>query len=609
MMSTGTPSSDSGETQFPTHSEPVTDSVTEPEQVPAAIVPAEVEVDDETESMEPVLSADSVPATVDSAPPTPAVPAATPLVETEPSPDQSNPDQSNTDEAATDNEPVTQPAATDESPVVPDESPVVPDEAAVATDEAASAESPPKRTVKLQPTIQIDRLRPVGSSDPVEQGVSSVTADAPIPKTATPVEIPKVDDLGADLEAQLAAAMSSDANGNAAAAEPAVSAETESTDEETLEPGSKLTGKVIQIHADNVFLDAGLRSNVIVPLRQFESGKHPAVGDSLEVIVANVKDEEGIIEGRLMTGTTKIKGGWDDVAVGQIVDCMVSKTNKGGLEVTVSTLRGFLPSSQVELGFCNDLEQYVGQKLQVQITEVNANKRNLVVSRRKLLQVERAEAEKGFWTSVEVGQTFTGRVKTVKNYGAFIDIGAVDGFLHIGEISWSHINHPNEVLKEGQTVEVKVLTVDPEKRRVGLGMRQLTQDPWASVSERYSENGTIEGTVTRATGFGAFVQLERGVEGLVHISQLAWRRVGSVKEVLNIGDTKEFKILEVDPIKKRISLSLKALEAKPETAKKEELQEDAPALVRKKRTEPLRGGTGPENEGGGLFGNPTDFGS
>lgn len=470
-------------------------------------------------------------------------------------------------------------------------------------------DGPLKRKPKLQPNAKVEHLRPVGSNDPVDHGVGSGTSDKPVSKSPQPVDIPKIDDIGAELEAELSAAMSNDAiAADATAATPAVPT-VEGEGEDGLEPGSRVKGTVVQIHADNVFLDAGLRSNVVVPLRQFESGKHPAVGDTLEVTVANVDTEEGLIEASLLTGKRKIKNGWEDVAVGQIVDCMVTKSNKGGLEVSVSTLRGFLPSSQIELGFCNDTEAYVGQKLQVQITEVNAKKKNLVVSRRKLLQVERAEAEKGFWEAVSIGEKFTGKVKTIKNYGAFIDIGAVDGFLHIGEISWSHINHPNELLKEGQTVDVVVLSVDPEKRRVGLGMRQLTQDPWATVSERYVDGTAVEGKVTRVTSFGAFVQLERGVEGLVHISQLAWRRVGSVNEVLKVDDTRQFQILEVDTLKKKISLSVKALEAKPESAKKDEV-DDAPAPVRRKRTEPLRGGTGsPEPKSGGLFGNPTDFNS
>lgn len=599
-MSAGIPSADSNEEQASVTNDSVSESQPAAETVGTDGANAPVQQADSTSVPQPAASVE-----------TPAAPAAVPTdpVAAEPAPVEpapAVPEEAPVESAAVTEPPTASDAGSGAAEAIAAAATSV---AGAATAAAAADDGTPKRKVKLDPTIKADHLRPVGSSDPVDHGTSSGTSDAPIPQQSTgPVEIPRIDDLGDDLEAQLTAAMSNEAVAAEATADaPAVPTE-EGDGEDGLEPGTRIKGTVVQIHADNVFLDAGLRSNAVVPLRQFESGKHPSVGDAMEVTVVAVNDEEGIIEASLLTGTRKIKNGWEDVAVGQIVDCMVSKSNKGGLEVAVSTLRGFLPSSQIELGFCNDLDSFVGQKLQVQITEVNPRKRNLVVSRRKLLQAERAEAEKGFWEAVDIGQKFTGRVKTIKNYGAFIDIGAVDGFLHIGEISWSHVNHPNEILKEGQTVDVQVLTVDPEKRRVGLGMRQLTQDPWATASERYVDGTTAEGKVTRVTAFGAFVQLERGIEGLVHISQLAWRRVGSVKEVLNVGDTRDFQILEVDTIKKKISLSVKALEAKPESARKDE-PEDTPAPVRKKRTGPLRGGTGPKNGGGGLFGNPTDFGT
>jgi small subunit ribosomal protein S1 len=277
--------------------------------------------------------------------------------------------------------------------------------------------------------------------------------------------------------------------------------------------------------------------------------------------------------------------------------------------VTVSGLRGFMPASQVELGFAGNLEQYVGQKVTVQVTEVNPKKRNLVVSRKALLQAERQESEGEFWSTVEVGKDFSGTVKTIKDYGAFVNIGSVDGFLHIGEISWSRINHPADVLKEGQTVDVKILKLDPEKKRISLGMKQLAQNPWASAEEKYSTGRTISGKVTRITDFGAFVELEPGLEGMVHISELAWRRVGSVSEILTPGETRDFQVQELDSKRKRVSLSLKALEKKPEPVRTERPEpEEAPAPEpRKPRNQNLRGGTDRDSKRGGLFGNPSDF--
>ena len=431
---------------------------------------------------------------------------------------------------------------------------------------------------------------------------------APPPKSA-PVDIPPAEDLGADLEAQLAAAMSGEQQREETA--PVVQQATESDAparpaEEELTPGTKLTGKVQSVGADNSFLDLGYRSPGIVSNRQFEQGKQPQAGQVIEVVVDRVDQNEGLIYVNLPKGRRRVGGNWEALAVGQTVDCTVSKTNKGGLEITVSGLRGFLPASQVELGFVSDMSKYVGQKLTVQVTEVNPQKRNLVVSRRAYLQQERKEAEEQLWKTLEVGQTFSGTVRTIKDYGAFIDIGGVDGFLHVGEITWTRIRHPSDVLKEGQQVEVQVISLDPEKKKISLGMRQLTRDPWAAAADTYPPGSTVTGKVTRTTDFGAFIELEPGLEGLIHISELDYRRVRSVTEVLKTGQEATAKVLEVDPSRKRVSLSLKALKEKPEDKKAED--EPPAEAYERRRKGPLKGGTTGAPAGGGLFGDPNRFG-
>lgn len=436
----------------------------------------------------------------------------------------------------------------------------------------------------------------------------------PAPKSQsqrpTAVEIPEVDELDGALEAEISAALTT----NAGVMPEAVVVEggevsTDEADSKTVVQGSKVRGTVQALHGGEVFLDAGLRHNIVLSLTQFPDDKHPKIGDQLDVIIDS-KDADGLIKGRIPRGRHKAGGNWDSLAVGQVVDCHVASVNKGGLQVTVSNLRGFLPASQVELGFAGNLESYVGQKITVQITEVNAKKRNLVVSRRALLQAERAEGEGEFWAKVEVGQDFNGTVKTLKDYGAFINIGPVDGFLHIGEISWTRINHPKDVLTEGQQVDVKVLKLDPEKKRISLGMKQLAQNPWTSAGERYAPERIVPGTVTRITEFGAFIELEPGLEGMVHISELAWRRVGSVGEILKIGESRDFQVVEIDTKRKRVSLSLKALEKRPEPPQSDRgpahNEPEAPVEPRRPRNENLRGGTGKQG-GGGLFGNPSDF--
>ena len=485
----------------------------------------------------------------------------------------------------------------------------------------APAEKPatPRPKVALNPVTDLSQLRAVGSVDAVEKpGAVPLAGDAPaqMPMIPTgPVEIPDVDDLDAEIEAQVNEAMS-------VAQEPVaptiVPPESDSEDgievsatglDETRLPveGARLNGTVQSIHEDNVFLDVGLRISAVVPLRQFTADKKPSVGDTITVTVEGTDDDESLILTNLPSGARRVAGNWDDLAEGQVVDCMVTKTNKGGLEITVSNLRGFLPASQIDLGFVGDTEQYVGQKMQVKVTEVNKKKRNLVVSRRALLQAERDVLAAEFWKTINEGDTHTGTVKTLKDYGAFINIGPVDGFMHIGEISWSRVNHPKDVLSEGQEVEVKILKIDHEKKRIGLGMRQLSQNPWLLASEKYAADRVVSGKVSRITEFGAFVELEPGIEGLVHISELAWKRVRTVGDVLSVGQTEDFKVLEVDANRKRISLSLKATLAKPEMPKTAGQSEadSAPPVQRAPRKD-LKGGMG-SSGGGGLFGNPTDF--
>ncbi|MEY2727446.1 MAG: ribosomal protein [Planctomycetota bacterium] len=439
----------------------------------------------------------------------------------------------------------------------------------------------------------------------------------PDPKAAAPkerrsgsVEIPAVDELESTLAEQIATMQSEDTSVPVSVGQEEPAAEGESGGAvKSVGSGSKVKGTVQAIHGGEVFLDAGLRQNVVLQITQFAEGKQPSVGDVLDVII-DAEDADGLIKGRIPRARHRAGGNWEALAVGQVVDCMVTAVNKGGLQVSVSNLRGFLPASQVEMGFAGELEQYVGQKLSVQITEVNPKKRNLVVSRRALLQAERAEGEGSFWAQVEVGQDYTGTVKTLKDYGAFINIGPVDGFLHIGEISWARINHPRDVLAEGQQIEVKILKLDQEKKRISLGLKQMAQNPWANAAEKYAKGNVVTGTVSRLAEFGAFVELEAGLEGMVHISELAWRRVGSVGEILKVGDSREFQVVEVDPKRKRVSLSVKALEKRPEPPRAEKPAEEPEATSeesRKPRNTNLRGGTGTAAGGRGLFGNPNDF--
>ncbi|MBC7820742.1 MAG: S1 RNA-binding domain-containing protein [Planctomycetaceae bacterium] len=357
-----------------------------------------------------------------------------------------------------------------------------------------------------------------------------------------------------------------------------------------------------------MFLDLGFRSQGILPLKQFEGKEVPPVGTELTVVVHKVSPEEGLIHVSLPSGRQKVQGNWDAVQVGLVVDCMVTKTNKGGLEVNVGSLRGFMPSGQVALHFIENLESLVGQKLTVKILEANKAKKNLIVSRRALLIEERAEAEQKILATLEVGQTLDGIVKTIKDYGAFVDLGGVDGFVHIGQMSWQHIKHPKEVLGEGQAVQVKVISISEDKKKIGLSVKQLSTSPWENAASKYGVGEKVTGTVTRLTDFGAFVQLEPGVEGMVHISELDHKRVARVADVVAVGQELELQVRDVDPIKRRIGLSLKAFKTRPEAPPPPEEAPEEPAAPPPKRKTPLKGGREREEpRRGGMFGNPSDF--
>ncbi len=471
------------------------------------------------------------------------------------------------------------------------------------------------RRARLNPTVDLKSVRAVPSLTPTplpDDGTTATRdgdlASPPSPPSDPVLLPPERLAIDADLEKEIEAAMAgqmSDPVGPPSGAVSAPSAVSDlPTSEEQLEAGMKLKAKVQSVTADDVFCEIGYRSPGILPTRQFPQGKQPHVGEEFLVVVEKYDAENSVVLVNLPRAIRKSKGNWEELSVGQVIECVVSKTNKGGLEVTLGALRAFLPASQIELGFAPELETFVGRKLTVQVTEVNPAKRNLVVSRKAILIQERKELAAAFWPTVDVGQQFTGTVKTIKDYGAFVDLGGADGFLHIGEMSWTRVKHPSEVLQEGIQVDVVVLSLDRDKQKIGLGMRQLARNPWSDVQDRYSVGKSVAGKVTRVADFGAFIELEQGVEGLVHISELDHQRVRRVQDILAVGQEVQVQVLEVDADRQRISLSLKALKEKPELPKFVE-PEPVPAPVRK-RKEPLRGGKTAET-GGDLFGNPKDY--
>jgi ribosomal protein S1 len=276
------------------------------------------------------------------------------------------------------------------------------------------------------------------------------------------------------------------------------------------------------------------------------------------------------------------------------VEARVIATNKGGLPVDVNSIRGFMPISQIDLYRIESTEQFVNQRLLCLVTEVDPQERNLVLSRRALLEKEREEMREKVWQELAEGQVRQGIVRSVRDFGAFVDLGGVDGLLHVSEMSWQRVQDPGSIVQPGQTIKVIVLKIDPEKRKVSLGLKQLTPSPWDSAAEKYHAGAVVTGKVTRLMDFGAFVELEPAVEGLIHISELAPQRVRRVADVVQVGQEVKVMVVSLDVGQRRIGLSLKAAlpkEAEPEPAE-EEAEPEAPAKPPRPRTTPLRGGLG-----------------
>lgn len=330
--------------------------------------------------------------------------------------------------------------------------------------------------------------------------------------------------------------------------------------------GDVIKGIVIQVLDDEVMVDVGGKSEGIVPLREMSikdvaSAKElVAVGDEIEVMVLKWDDDGTILLSKKKVESKKVLDELEkSYQEGQIIEGTVTGSVKGGLLVDVGVV-AFLPASHVEDGYVKNLDEYVNKKMSFKIIEFNRNKRRgsqIVLSRKELVAEEKAKLKKQFWEEIEEGQTRKGKIKRLVDYGAFIDLGGYEGLLHVSEIAHNRIAHPSDVLTEGEEIDIYILSVDREKERVSLSRKKLLKSPWEIVLDKYQEGDIIDGTVVRIAPFGAFVEIEPGVDGLVHISQLANRRVEKPDDVVKAGDQVKIKILSIDSAEKRIGLSIK----------------------------------------------------
>jgi small subunit ribosomal protein S1 len=348
----------------------------------------------------------------------------------------------------------------------------------------------------------------------------------------------------------------------------------------------KKRGKVVALHGDDVFVDIGGRSQGVLTLEQFPEGK-PEVGQELDVTIEGYDNANGLLV-LSRKGAAAVAVDWSSVAEGMIVEARVTGTNKGGLAVDVNGIRGFIPVSQIDLYRVEDTAPFVNQKLLCIVTEANAVEKNLVLSRRELLEREREEMREKLWQELAEGQIRMGLVRNVKEFGAFLDLGGVDGLLPASEMAWNRVDDPSTVATIGQQLRVVVLRLDREKRKITLGLKQLLPSPWDDIEAKYSPKALVSGKVTKLMDFGAFVELEPGIEGLIHNSELSTRYVRHPREVVQPGQQVQVTVLKVDPTERRISLSMKAAAQQAEGAVEPEQEREAKRKPPRKKE--LRGG-------------------
>jgi small subunit ribosomal protein S1 len=419
----------------------------------------------------------------------------------------------------------------------------------------------------------------------------------PAKRVAVPSLRSALDD---DLEAEFSAALEGIAIDEVLDAQASIKADA------PLEPGSRVKGTVISIGPDTAFIDLGGRRQGAMKLTGFlERGDEiPEPGQAVEVSIGGRNDDDGLYEVAPANRAVAVED-WSQLEAGMVVEARVTAANKGGLECEVAGLRGFMPASLVSTWRVENLEEMVGQTLETLVTEIVPAARRLVLSRRAVIEKQAAEAKTKMLETLEPGQEFDGLVRNVREFGAFVDIGnGVEGLVHVSELSWDRVANAADMLQVGQKIRVIVKKVDHQTGKIGLSARDLIESPWKHAGEKYHTGATVKGTVSRLAQFGAFVKLEPGVEGLVHISELATRRIRSVSDVVKEGEQVECRVISIDPEGQKLSLSIKALapppasrEAVADQAPEPDAEPDVPPPPPKKRTTPLKGGVGGESEG------------
>jgi len=335
----------------------------------------------------------------------------------------------------------------------------------------------------------------------------------------------------------------------------------------SFDEGDVVNGKVVRIDKDEVLVDIGYKAEGVIPSNELSIRKsvNPAeeveLGEEVDALVLTKEDAEGRLI--LSKKRARFEKAWRRIEVaadsGEPVEGSVIEVVKGGLILDLG-VRGFLPASLVDIRRVHNLDEFMGQTLECKVIELNRSRNNVVLSRRAVLEEERKEVREQILGRLEPGQVVEGKISNIVDFGAFVDLDGIDGLIHISELSWSHVNHPSEVVSIGDTVKIKVLDIDRDRQRISLGLKQTQEDPWQRVISTHRPGDVLEGTVTKVVAFGAFVEILPGVEGLVHISELADHHVENPSEVVEPGAKLNVKILEIDEDRRRLSLSIKRVE-------------------------------------------------
>ena len=447
------------------------------------------------------------------------------------------------------------------------------EEGTSSEEEATADDADPEQADETNPEEAVEAT----VSDADAEEAATLADETSAPEAAVEGAAPEVDagsEEAAALTDETSAPEAEEAG--AAAEEPPEPMSPESLEEaydnsiKAFTDGEIVKGVVVDVNRDEVMIDIGFKSEGYIPAAEFEPGQEgvPAVqvGDEIDVYIVRREDSEGqIVLSKKIADQTLI---WDEIATahesGTPVQGRITERIKGGLRVSVGSLRGFLPASQVELRPIQNLEQYVGQTLDMKVISLSKRRHNIVLSRRAWLEAELVQKRAEVLNTLEVGQIVTGVVKNITAFGAFVDLGGVDGLLHKTDMAWKRIHHPSDVVSVGGEIEVQVIGISQENEKISLGLKQKTPDPWANIEEKYPVGATVRGVVVNIVNYGAFLQLEEGVEGLIHVSEMAWtRRNVAPSRIVNKGDEIEAVVLEISREDKRISLGLKQLQQNP----------------------------------------------